>query len=150
MKISLAIFRCADCNRTFEAPFCESPYGEFLLRSRSGNLAHLNAIEDTVYGEVKMLVAEIVGCEDPFQIADMLQRIFGSVACDPDLQGSLYSINGQPSCPVCQSGHIASWELIEPKKELDLEVLEITHRKWAILSHQQKREVVIEAIRQNQ
>ncbi|MGK7867073.1 hypothetical protein [Falsiroseomonas sp. E2-1-a20] len=148
MKITLGKYVCAACNHTFEAPMLdESRYGEFLLWSLSGRLAHLNAFEDAVYEELKSLVTDAIGAEDPFRVADILQQIFGPLACDPDPQGKPYSIDGQPLCPACRSRRIASWELIEPQKVVEMEIPEVAHQRWGQLTRPQKREAVAETIR---
>ena len=148
MKITLAKYSCAACNHAFESPMLdESRYGEFLLWSSSGSVSHLNAFEDSVYGELKSLVTDVIGAEDRFRVADVLQRIFGPLACDPDAKGMPYSIDGQPSCPACPSPLIASWEFIEPQKVVEIEIPEVTHKKWGLLTPPQKRETVAEAMR---
>lgn len=147
MKTTLAKYTCADCSHIFEAPMLdENRYGEFLLWSSSGRVAYLNALDDPVYGEVKTLVAEVMGQKDPFQLAEVLQQVFGALACDLDPQGNPYLIDGLPLCPVCRSQHIASWELIEPEKLLEQEIPEVTHQAWARLFSEQKRAAIAAAI----
>lgn len=148
MIITLASFRCADCGHAFEAPILdESRYGEFLLWSRSGRVAHLNAFEDPVYGEAKALVTEILGQADSFGVADVLQRVFGPVTCDLDPDGAPYLINGQPSCPTCHSQRIASWEMIEPEKLVELDIPDVTHKRWALQSVKERQVAIAHAIR---
>jgi hypothetical protein len=147
MKITLAKYCCVDSSHTFEAPLLdEGRYGEFLLWSSTGSVAYLNAFEDLVYSEVRELVENIMSDADLFQVAELLQKIFGYVACDPDAHGALYSINEHPSCPICGGHRITSWEMIEPKKLVELEILEVTHHGWNQLSSEQKHAAVAKAI----
>lgn len=143
MKIALAKYACDHCGGTFEAPMLdESSYGEFLLWSSTGKVAYMNAFEDRAYLEVKGLLSETFDDlrADPFRASEVLQNIFGPMACDADPTGAPYAIGAQPSCPSCENGHVASWELIYPPKIVEYDIPVVTHVRWDRLSDAEKAE----------
>lgn len=122
----------------------ESSYGEFLLWSPNGKVAYINAIEDRTYSEVKDLLLHSFEAmrSDPFKAAEVLQELFGPVACDPDPSGAPYMIGAQPPCPNCAGGRIASWELIHPAKVVEWDIPIVTHERWDRMNEREKIESV--------
>jgi hypothetical protein len=125
MKLELIEYTCANCGFTFEAPsFGESAYGEFLLRSKRGTLAYLNAFSDSTYKELDGLLT----CEPslasirPNDRAKILRRVFGLVACDWDDGVSPFEIDALPACPGCRAHAISSWRFKSPPMLVDIEV----------------------------
>lgn len=149
MKIPLAKYVCEICDAAFEAPMLgESRYGEFLLWSSSGDVAYLNAFQDKTYQEVADLIAaqsEILK-RDSFKAAEVLQNIFGPLACDPDRTGAPFVIGAHPPCKKCKRGRVASWEMIDPPKIVDLDIPSVTHKRWDRLTDREKAAAVSRAV----
>ncbi len=141
MKLELVTFECGNCGRRFEAPALNPyAYGEFLLRSAGGSLAYLNALDDTTYSEVDNLLATIPGTAQltPLSRADVLQSVYGELACDPDATGAPFSITQPPTCPQCGARRPSWFEHPEPAPIVDVEVAPVTHGRWAALSRTEK------------
>ena len=90
-----------------ELPF--TSYGGFLLRDEIGtSTAYLNGLSDPTYSEVGALLKKLPLTErlNANQRADVLQRVYGEVACDPDADpdpdadGNPFIIGQHPKCPV--------------------------------------------------
>jgi hypothetical protein len=137
MKLELIEYTCASCEFTFEAAgLGENAYGEFLLRSKRGKLAYLNAIRDPTYKEVDGLLARLPSISrlSPIGRAKILRRVYGVVACDRDDDGSPFEIDAFPICPICRSSAISSWRFKSPPAFVDVEVPPVTHVEWGGLS----------------
>jgi hypothetical protein len=145
MKIYLAKYVCRACKRSFEAPILgESSYGEFLLWTASGVVAYLNAIENTEYAEVEEILLRRFDFfkQDEFKSAEVLQNIFGVVACDPDENGFPFKIGARPRCPHCKEGHGESWDIENPTQLVQQTIPAAQHLKWARLSAIEKNQSV--------
>jgi hypothetical protein len=150
MKLPLAKYRCARCDHAFDAPALpEGAYGEFLLWSKNGNSAYLNAFEDPTLKEVDNLLAACNQAKQwtPLERSKVLHHAFGHVACDPDDQGASFEIDAYPPCPQCGGPEIASWEFKDPIKIVEISVLAVTHHRWAKLSEDEKRKAVCAELR---
>src|SRR5690606_961112 len=104
LRLQIYKYRCADGQHDYKAAGMPSgAYGEFLMRSEGRRAeAYLNAIQDPVYEEVDQIIKthpRLKG-KDAFQLANILRAIFG-VACDSDVDGTLFRIGLRPRCPVC-------------------------------------------------
>lgn len=141
MQIGLAKYTCGHCGSTFEAPTLgEASYGEFLLWSSTGKVVYVNAIEDKVYLELDKLLAQRFDNlqSDPFKASEVLQQIFGPMACEADPTGAPYMIGAQPSCTSCANGNVASWELIDPLQIVEYDIPVVTHVRWSSLTDVEK------------
>ena len=140
MKLQIFRYRCAACRKWFEAPeIREYAYGEFLLRSNSGEIRYLNAILDGVFSEVDSLISldSRVITFDKFRRAELLHDIFG-LACDPDSTGGIFRICRNPRCPACELDSVAEWESTEPPRYIDIDVPEVSHLEWEELNDDEK------------
>ncbi len=140
MKLHLFKFICGNCKCNFKSPkLCSSSYGEFLLRSESGEIVYLNAIEDPVYREVEFLLKQLPQLQGKSTVvlATLLRKVF-SVACDSDGLGHSFSIDTNPVCPSCGSRNIPYWEATEPPEHIEYELLPATHIQWFSLSEPEK------------
>jgi hypothetical protein len=122
-------------------------YGEFLLRSPSGEMRYLNAIIDSVFREVDNLIGhdERIRKFDQFQRADILYQVFGT-ACDPDSQGKDFVIGEWPPCTRCGSHTVVEWEAVEPVSCVDLNVQPATHSEWQSLNEDEKKSRIRESL----
>ncbi|WP_061539176.1 hypothetical protein [Collimonas fungivorans] len=141
MKLELIKYTCARCATSFDAPALgEDAYGEFLLRSKNGEMAYLNAFMDLTYKEVDNLLSSHPKASvlQPLERAKILRRIYGGLACDLDSEMSPFEIDALPLCPSCGSQQMASWEFKNPPEILDVPVSAVTHNCWSMLSDSEK------------
>lgn len=131
-----------DCKIT--APeVLEYSYGEFLLRKRnSSGIRYLNALEDDVYHEVSEIIKEFFP-DVKFESSDLLQIVFGPVACDPDIDGRPFEMNLWPHCENYNATEPVSWQMTDPPVFVDIEVPLVKHDLWNCLSPQGKRNRVL-------
>ena len=129
----------------------EFSYGEFLLWSSSGIVAYVNAIEDRAYQEVKSLLTLHYNtlAVDPIKITNILTKVFGPIACDPDPAGESYMIDAHPTCPTCPGGHGVSWEMTSPPKVVEYDIPTVTHVGWERLSDAEKLELTERLVAQS-
>jgi len=141
MKLELVKYTCANCATSFDAPALrEGAYGEFLLWSKNGKIAYLNAFVDPTYKQVDNLLSshpKTAGLQ-PLERAKVLRHIYGGLTCDLDDENSPFEIDAYPSCLSCGSQHIASWEFKNPPEILDVPVQPVTHNRWSRLSDAEK------------
>ena len=140
MKLHLFEYTCQPCHTHFKAPeVMPDSYGEFLMRSESGDTVFLNALEDPVYQEVDDILACLLSGQSVSAVkrASLLRKVFG-VACDTDVQGYRYGINTSPLCPHCGSIHMEGWEATEPPEFVDLDLPQVSHCKWIALNPAEK------------
>ena len=118
----------------------EFAYGEFLFWSPGGNVAYVNAVKDDAYNELSELLRQRFSSlrKDRMRSAEVLQPMFGPVACDPDSTGESYVMDALPPCKHCKSRRIASWDLINPAKVVEWDIPVITHHAWNQLSLAEK------------
>ncbi|MCY0915658.1 hypothetical protein [Massilia antarctica] len=152
MKLELMQYTCGTGAHEFLAP--EIPggsYGDFLLRSEaSEEMRFLNGIEDATYNEVDALMRENERVQSlpANQPTEVLWKIYGATACDPDSTGSPFIIGLMPKCPVCGGREMASWDYTYPSRFVDADVPVVSHRAWNALSPEQKRLRVEEQLAQ--
>ncbi len=141
MRLPVEVFHCEQCGKEFDAPrLSDFNYGEFLLWSDGGNLAYVNAIESGVFAEVCVLFERTAASFefDTLRLSQAIQHFFGTVASDPDSDGSLFRMGGFPPCPHCGSSQPSSWDEAQPGRLIDIEPHESTHRHWASLAPEEK------------
>ncbi|MGB8842095.1 MAG: hypothetical protein WCC64_13620 [Aliidongia sp.] len=141
MKLELVKYKCSNCAHEFESPaLCDNAYGEFLLWSRGGSSAYLNAFKDKTYKEVDgiLLNHPKTSTLNPVERAKMLQRIYGGLACDRDNNNLQFEIGAFPPCPTCGDQKMTSWEFQYPPKIVDVSLSLVTHIHWSGLSNSEK------------
>lgn len=142
MKLVLVRYVCANCGSSFKAPELNpTSYGEFLLRSgTTGSLAYLDALGDSTYDEVEAILSEnpLVQRRTATGRADLLRRIYGPVACDPDETGNPFVIGMHPVCPICRSQSMKEWETAEPLETVNIVISPVHHSTWNQLTTAQK------------
>lgn len=145
MKLELYIYTCADCAKTFNAmEYGNNSYGEFVLRSASGEAAYLDAMQDHTFNEVSRILETHENTKDlsTTERAHVLHKIYGRTACDKDSNGKVFNIGAHPPCPACGSQRMASWETKYPRETEDIPINPVTHVTWSKLSEIEKLKCV--------
>lgn len=153
MKLKLVSYTCADCLNVFDAPAAASnAYGSFLLRSETGQLAYLNALNDPVYEEVSGLLERNDRVRDlsAYERSNVLRRIYGYVACDKAEDGSVLAIGAHPVCPHCGSREIKSWIYKSPPEFVEGALGHVSHNGWLSMSETEKIDALDEGVRKNE
>jgi len=148
MKFHLFKYTCKNCGCQFKAPEIGfDAYGEFLLRSSSGETVYINAMSDSTYQEVDQLMKKLPVNQgvSAVKLAEILRKIFG-IACDIDSKGQLFSINTKPKCPSCGSNEMSYWEATEPPEYVDKEFPNVTHDKWQSMTDNEKLKLLSDSI----
>jgi len=151
MKLVLFEYRCKSCGEIFKAPQVSShAYGEFLLRKKnSSSLRYLDAINSSVYSDVARdikLTPETSGLTE-VQQADVLQAIFGVVACDPDADGQPFHMGLMPRCPHCKDRDALSWNITDPIEFVETEVPPVTFFVWHGLTPRERKTKILDSVR---
>ena len=125
----------------------ELAYGEFLLRSESGEARHLNANLDSTFTEVDQLIGNDSRAStlDQFKRADLLNDVFG-VACDKDQHGNEFRIGLKALCTHCNRRNVIEWESVEPPKYIELDIASVTHETWSSFTVEEKQARVSAAL----
>lgn len=148
MRFHLFKYTCKQCGAIYKAPELSfDSYGEFLMRSPSGEVVHLNAMSDPAYAEVDELLKRLPNMQgkSPVQLAKIQRKVFG-VACDTDSQGNRYSIETKPICQSCGNQEPSYWEATEPPEFVDIDITEVTHNDWLQLEESEKLELLERAV----
>jgi hypothetical protein len=149
MKLEILKCTCGRCGASFDVPFLgEAAYGEFILRSKGGGIAYLNAFVDATYTDVDNIISVLpstVGFS-PIERAEILTRIYGRVACDPDKDNNFYELDSLSICSFCESSESVSCKIGNPPELVELNVPEVTHDAWFNLTEMQKIELVVSEI----
>ncbi|MFD0896051.1 hypothetical protein KBB96_09905 [Luteolibacter ambystomatis] len=140
-------YTCASCGTEFKASGVpEMSYGEFVLRTKSGEESYLEAIGNPAFNEVWKLVEShpSLAHTDPNRLGEITQKIFGPV-CDLSPTGQIFHVGIPPACPICSSHKMASWRESRP---LQLSPIpSATQNRWESLDESKKAAVIDEAIR---
>jgi hypothetical protein len=148
MRLQTFRYHCGACGQWFESPAIGGfAYGEFLLRSESGEMRHLNANLDPTFDEVDRLIRNDPRAAklDKFRRADVLNYVFG-ITCDKDSLGNEFRIGLEARCLRCDERDIIEWESVEPPKYIDLEVPAVTHEAWSTLQETEKQSLISSAL----
>jgi len=148
MKYHLYKYTCKSCKCEFKAPELGfDSYGEFLLRSSSGETVYMNAMSDAVYQEVDELLKRqpVNQGVSAVKLADILRSVFG-VACDDDYQGQRFSITAKPKCPACGCVESSYWVATEPPEYTNIDFPNVTHNEWLKLTESQKQKLISDSI----
>ena len=146
MKLQISKYKCGNCENEFRAPQIRSGvYAEFLLRSSSTDgVSYLDAMDDQTYEEVDILLksnSRLAGMSANV-LAKILQKCYGTIACDPDSNGNTFQIGAHPACPFCGSQSMTYWEVVEPPEYLEKNVPPVTHFNWLSMSDNEKAKKV--------
>jgi hypothetical protein len=93
-------------------------------------------VEDLVYSQFPELK------RDPSKAGEIIQHIFGPVACDPDDGGLPFAIDASPPCKRCGSTNTKSRGFVDPPKIFEMNIPPVTHERWNRLTEQEKAEAV--------
>lgn len=149
MSAVLYKYTCASCSAEFEASGApEMSYGEFILRTESGEEAYLEAVCNGAFSEVSDIVEAHPSLAKAGQnkVAGVIQKVFG-VVCDPSPKGHRFHIEMKPTCPACKSREMASWEAVYP---LQLSPIpSVTQTRWALLGNAEKADIINRALGMN-
>jgi hypothetical protein len=145
MKLHLFRYECKNCENTFKSPqLIGDAYGEFLMRSRNGDIVYLNTFEDKVFDEVEIIFKKIVSSAQSNNTR-LFQSIF-SVSCDSSPEDSAYNIRQKPICPSCGESNIGHWGPTNPPEYLEEDIKAVAHERWNKLTSEEKKSLVDEAI----
>ena len=137
MKLHLFYYDCKSCGHSSKSPeLFGNPYGEFLLKTNTGKIAYLNAIDSSVFKkEFSEFLKNNVRTSrlSATKQAKILHRIF-YITCDPADDGSIFSISQKPDCEQCGQNNIGHWGVTEPAEIVDLNVGNVKHKKWTTLN----------------
>ncbi|HKB66882.1 MAG TPA: hypothetical protein VKC61_13580 [Pyrinomonadaceae bacterium] len=145
---NLTVFEahCLINQHKFEAyNFSDFEYGERIIRTADGEDFALITIEDSVVDEVGAIIAEIYESDAPAR--EQIQRfnsVFG-LACDPINEKALDPLV-RVICPFCKTKEV-SYRAAKPIRYKSFSIPVITHQKWAMMSHGQKRSVIEKGLR---
>jgi DNA-directed RNA polymerase subunit RPC12/RpoP len=142
------IYKCADCDKEFEAP--ETPelsYGLFVMRVKGSiEAAFLDATNDFAFLESLEIVkrhplVKVLGSE----IRGKVQQAIFSVTCDTTPNGKQFEIGIPPTCPSCGGQRMQSWCPIVPDRSWPLPI--VGHVSWESKSATERELAIDSAIR---
>ena len=142
MSAVLFKYTCNSCNTKFNAAGAhEMSYGEFVLRSESGEEVFLEAVSSESFNEVSAIVDDYVVNQQIEQklSENLVQKIFGAV-CDYGNSNEPFKIGLMPSCPNCSSRDMSSWSMVNPIELSKIDSAKQT--KWSSFNNNQKKEFV--------
>jgi len=148
MDLPLFVWKCYGCNSYFDSPGYGADYGEFLMRSESGEMRFLDAISSNAFSEVAMIIdsCETVKLLTVFGRSDAVQAIF-SLACDNDSSGNPFRIAFPPRCVKCGSYNVKLHDTDrEPFAQVTVEAPPPTHFAWNRLEWAEKKRIVESAL----
>lgn len=151
MELVLFEYRCKSCGEIFKAPQLNPhAYGEFLLRKKnSSSLRYLDAINSSVYSDIAREIKvnpETSGSNEMRQ-SDVLQAIFGVVACDPDADGQPFHMGLMPCCPHCNYRGALSWNITDPIEFVEIEVAPVEFSIWHGLTPEERKKRILDSVR---
>lgn len=146
MKFTKIEYQCHKCRKIFIAPgMMPYSYGEFILYSRqSKKIRCFNALEDSIYKEVSEKISKNKNIKKS-NPPEILEKIFGKVACDPDEYGESLQMT-TPFCPFCKSDQTSLHRIPEPLEFIEIEPLKISHTAWLSLAKNEKIKNINEEI----
>lgn len=142
-------YLCGNCGKKFhDYQLYGEKYGEFLLRSSGvGSLRYLNTFKDEIFDEVFSLIkrGNLIKSDNEFKISEIFHAVFG-VACDSDVDGTLFRINRQPKCSHCGASEIADWHVLPSDSVVEKSIPHVTHAQWKRLSVFEQKGLVDKAV----
>ncbi|RFP11324.1 hypothetical protein D0T23_20625 [Duganella sp. BJB475] len=120
-----------------------------LRKKNSPALRYLDAVHCIAYSEVASELKANVQARglDEVKQAEVLQAIFGVVACDPDIDGEPFEMGLPPYCPECAGQSASAWSITEPIEFIELEIPAPTFLLWTSLTTQEKRTRIWDSLR---
>lgn len=145
MEFELFYYVCKYCETRFNSPTTKNKYGEFLMRSNSGELAYLNASEDSVFKEFSSLFDANKkntkhNCTTIREEIQLIHDTFG-FACDPAQDKTYFQISNKAPCPTCGRKEFQSWGPTKPPEFIELNIKPVTHANWNNLSQKCKSDL---------
>jgi hypothetical protein len=138
MRLVLYYYVCKACGTKFKSPHINQ-YGQFLMRSDHGELAYLNAIEDSIFNKIGELLEQ-----EPDYMGNEIDRVkilhdnFG-LTCDPAKDGSSFQITNKPKCPKCHNVSYSSHGETNPPEIVDIDVKQVTHHNWQKITSERQQ-----------
>lgn len=142
MGASVFEYTCARCESVFEASgIGDFFYGEFIMRTASGEEAFLEAVVSPVFRELIDLADKhpLISGMDDRKRSSVVQAAF-TVACDPGTGGERFHIELGPKCSVCSSRDMKTWRPVEPPRSSA--IAPISHEQWSALNLEERRELI--------
>lgn len=139
MKLALDVveFTCRACGTSWQIPSMDwTPYGFFLLRSKTGHLAYLEAVDDPVFSEVGRIISDLRPALDAEGSAALVHCAFG-VTTDPDPTGHPFEIHVRNLCPRCSS---RQWESRRLDSQIEADADPVGHKSWERLTDSERRQ----------
>ena len=133
---------CKACGAHFLTLFLgDMSYGQFLLRSQSGQVRYLDGINDPVFDEVGEILKAAGAMSSPSTSAeaDYFHDVFGKTV-DRNERGEEFSTKCPRSCPRCHSTDLVT-QAGSVAGEIDVPVA--THEHWNSLSESEKRKAIL-------
>lgn len=146
MRFQVARFRCQN-GHDFEDVALPGTYGQFVLRSPSGELAAVDAFEDPVFTEVDRIANDfeaVAGLDDARR--GRVVRAAFAATIDPDSEGGAFGFEQSPPCPECGTTAMEWFEVLDPPRHVDRDVGAATHEAWEALDDATKRSVIRQAV----
>lgn len=134
--------RCKACGARFLTLFLgDMSYGQFLVRSKSGQVRYLDGINDPVFDEVREILkaAGAMSSSTTPEEADYFHEVFGRTV-DRDENGEEFSTKRPRSCPRCHSTDLVT--LADSIGGM-IDVPVVTHEHWNSLSESEKRKAIL-------
>ena len=133
---------CEACGAHFLTLFLgDMSYGQFLMRSKSGQIRYLDGINDPVFDEVREILkaAGAMSSSSTWAEADYFHEVFGKTV-DRDESGEEFSTMCPQSCPRCHSTDLVT---LADTVAGEIDVPVATHEHWNSLSESEKREAIL-------
>ena len=150
MKLHLFDYYCESCGNHFQSPqLIGDAYGEFLMRTKCGDIVYLDTCEDKVFDEVEKIYIKLISIykiEGTRLFIDLFHEIF-TVSCDFSPQEQDYSIGQDPICPNCLKTDFSRWGPTNPPEFVELDVPAVSHVNWNKLSCEEKVKKIERAIK---
>jgi hypothetical protein len=147
MGASVFEYTCARCESVFEASgIGDFLYGEFVMRTASGEEAFLEAVVSPVFREFIDLADKhpLISGMDDWKRSSIVQAAF-SVACDPGIGGERFHIELGPKCSACSSHDMKTWRPVEPPRSSTITA--VSHVKWSSLNLEERRALIDKSIK---
>lgn len=148
MKLQNYTFECAPCGCSFKSPdLLDGSYGEFILRSKTGEMAYLYSPDCQVFNEFSDMLAQHpwIANMNLSDKAKVLHQFFGW-ACDLAPDGTAYSINQRPICPQCGACNFKHWGPTIPFEDVNMDPPSLSYNKWRAMTQENKKHLINQAV----
>lgn len=140
-------YKCVNCNWEFiSSGISDFSYGEFIMRSRSGYEAYLNANENLAFREVLQIIRNhnLTRGKNLSESGELAQQVFG-IACDLSPNFERLYIEKPPICNQCGDSNNLSWGVLEPVRISNIP--QVSNNVWSRMTGAQKETAVEEELR---